>query len=316
MEYVRLGRTTQQVSRIGLGGLAFGGHYGPIDRIEMIRTVHQAVDLGVTFFDTSPTYGEGKAEELLGEALGAHLDRVVVTTRIGTGGALELGTWRNNDRASIISRVESSLKRLRRDYIDLVLLYGPDPHTPPAETMETLLELKESGKILHAGTCDGDEERLREFHRYGRFDALQVPYNMLNRTAEDSAIPAARSMGMAFLVCEPFLCGLLHGHHHQNAVFDLSDRRVRDRRFRGQRYRNSVETVNRLRRLAEQEGLSLTQLSLGWLLQNPAVTVAVCGAKSAQQVRQIAAAGASRLTPEQMFLVEQTVGPRMFEQPV
>jgi myo-inositol catabolism protein IolS len=315
MEYVNLGRTTQKVSRIGLGGLAFGGHYGPLETIDVLRTIHQAIDLGVTFFDTSPTYGDGRAEELLGEALGAHVDRIVIATKIGGGGVSELGTWRNNDRASILKRVELSLKRLGRDYIDLVLLYGPDPHTPPGETMETLLELKQAGKILYTGTCDGDEGRLREFQRYGRFDAVQVPYNVLNRTAEKQIMPFCRTTGTAFLACEPFLCGLLHGRLHQNAVFDLTDLRVRDRRFRGQRYRNNVEMVNRLRRLAEQEGMTLTQLALGWLLQNPAVQLAVCGAKDAQQVRQIAAAGSSLLTPDQVFLLEQTVGPQMFEHP-
>jgi aryl-alcohol dehydrogenase-like predicted oxidoreductase len=315
MEYVRLGRTTQEVSRIGLGGLAFGGHYGPIEKIDILRTIHQAVDLGVTFFDTSPTYGDGRAEELLGEALGGHLDRVVISTKIGGGGVSELGTWRNNDRVSIIKRVEASLKRLGRDYLDLVLLYGPDPHTPPGETMDVLLELKGAGKILYTGTCDGDEERIRELQRYGRFDVIQQPYNMLNRTAGKELIPLCGTSGMAFLACEPFLCGLLHGNLHQNAVFDLTDLRVRDRRFRGQRYRDNVGTVNRLRRLAEQEGMTLTQLALGWLLQNPAVHVAVCGAKDAQQVRQIAGAGNSLLSPDQLFLVDQTVGPHMFEQP-
>jgi myo-inositol catabolism protein IolS len=315
MEYVRLGRTTQEVSRIGLGGLAFGGHYGPIEKIDIVRTIHQAIDLGVTFFDTSPTYGEGRAEEVLGEALGAHIDRVVISTRIGGGGVSDLNTWRNNDRVSIIRRVEASLKRLGRDHLDLVSLYGPDPHTPPAETMEALLELKRAGKILYTGTCDGDEGRIRELQRHGRFDVVQVPYNLLNRTAEQAVLPLCVTAGTGFVACEPFLCGLLHGTHHQNAVFDLTDLRVRDRRFRGQRYRNNVGMVNRLRRLAEQEGMTLTQLALGWLLQNPAVHVAVCGAKDAQQIRQIAAAGSSLLNADQLFLVDQTVGPPMFEQP-
>lgn len=315
MEYLRLGRTTQEVSRIGLGGLAFGGHYGPIEKIEILRTIHQAIDGGITFFDTSPTYGDGRAEELLGEALGAHLDRVVIATKLGGGGVSEFGTWRSNDRASIIRRVEGSLKRLGRDYLDLVQIYGPDPHTPPAETMEALLELKRAGKILCSGTCDADATRLREFFRHGRLEALQVPYNILNRTAEGELIPLCQATGMALIACEPFLCGLLHGHLHQNAVFDLTDRRVHDRRFRGQRFRDNVETVNRLRRLAEQEGMTLTQLSLGWLLQNPAVRVAVCGAKDAQQMRQIVAAATSQLTPDQLFLVDQIVGRQMFEQP-
>lgn len=315
MEYVRLGRTTQEVSRIGLGGLAFGGHYGPIEKIDIVRTIHQAIDLGVTFFDTSPTYGDGRAEEVLREALGAHLDRVVIATKIGGGGASEFSTWRNNDRVSIIKRVEGSLKRLGRDYIDLVMIYGPDPHTPPAETMEALLELKRAGKILYCGTCDPDSERLREFLRHGRLDAIQAPYNILNRTVEQELLPFCHATSLAFLACEPFLCGLLHGRLHGNAVFDLTDQRVRDRRFRGQRYRDNVEIVNRLRRLAEQEGLTLTGLALGWLLQNPRVQVALVGAKDALQIRQVILASGNQLTPDQLFLVDQIVGRQMYEQP-
>ena len=227
----------------------------------------------------------------------------------------EFGTWRNNDRVSIIKRVEGSLKRLGRDYIDLVQIYGPDPHTPPAETMEALLELKRTGKILYSGTCDAEAGRLREFLRYGRFDALQAPYNLLNRTMEHELLTFCQATGLAFLACEPFLCGLLHGRLHQNAVFDLTDLRVRDRRFRGQRYRDNVETVNRLRRLAEQEGMTLTDLALGWLLQSPAVHIAVVGAKDAQQIRQVALASGTQLTPDQLFLVDQTVGRQMYEQP-
>lgn len=316
MEYVRLGRTTQEVSRIGLGGLAFGGHYGPIEKIDVLRTVHQAIDLGVTFFDTSPTYGEGRAEELLGEALGAHLDRVVIATRIGGGGASELGTWRNNDRLSIIGRVEGSLKRLGRDYVDLLYVYGPDPHTDPAETMDTLLELRRTGKVLYTGTCDAHAERLRAYQRHGRFDVVQAPYNILNRTLEEELLPLCRASGVALVTCEPFLCGLLHGHLHQNAVFDLADHRVRDRRFRGQRFRDNVQTVNRLRRLAEQEGVTLTQLALGWLLQNAAVDAVLCGAHSASQIRQVvAAASAPRSTPDAILEIDRTIGGRMFEQP-
>jgi len=315
MEYIKLSTTGQLLSRIGLGGLAFGGHYGPVEKIDVIRTVHAAIDLGVTYFDTSPTYGEGRGEELLGEALGAHVDRVFIATRIGTGHSSELGTWRSNDRASIVNRTETSLRRLRREAIDLLMIYGPDPHTPALETMEALHELRAAGKIRFIGTCDTEAGRVRDYLRHGRLQVVQAPYNMLNRSAESGLIPFVRAAGLALNVCEPFLAGLLHGEMHRNSTFDASDARVLDPRFRGARFRRNVETVNRLRRVAEQERLTLTGLALGWVLQNPAAGVVLCGAKNARQIREIVRASAVQLTPEQVLTIEETIGARMNEQP-
>ncbi len=315
MDYVKLGKTAQEVSRIGLGGLAFGGHYGSIEKIDIIRTIHAAIDLGVTYFDTSPTYGDGKAELLLAEALGSHLDRVFIASKIGAGIISDLGIWRSNDRATIIKRVEGTLQRLGRDHIDLYEIYGPDPHTPVSETLETLLELRAEGKIRYIGTCDTDIPRLRECLRYGRVEAVQASYNLLNRSIEEELIPFCRATGMAIVACEPFLCGLLHGELHKNSVFDMTDLRVRDRRFRGERYRNNVETVNRLRRVAEQEGLTLSQLALGWMIQNSAIQVVLCGARSPQQIRQIVASAGTPIAPDASLWVDQTIGMKMFEQP-
>lgn len=308
MEYVKLGKTSLEVSRIGLGGMAFGGLYGETRKIDVLRTIHAAIDLGVTLFDTSPTYGEGRAEELLAEGLGSHLDRVVIATKIGAGGVSDFNVWRNNDRPSIISRIDGSLKRLRRDRIDLVHIYSADPHTPMKETMETLLELKQAGKIRYIGSCETSPVFLREGLRHGRIDAAMAPYNILHRSIERGFFPFSRATGMGVLVCEPFYCGLLHGELHRNSVFDLSDVRVKDRRFRGQAYRDTVEIVNRLRACAEQEGMTLTQLSLAWVLQNAAVNVAVCGAKSASQVRHIVESRGAELTPDQMLMVDQVIG--------
>lgn len=315
MEYVRFGRTRREVSRIGLGGLAFGGGYGPIEKIDVLRTVHAALDQGITLFDTSPTYGDGRAEELLAEALGPDLGRVVIATKIGGEGVSEFTTWRTNDGPTITRRLEGSLRRLRREYVDVLQIYGPDPNTPPEHTMEALLRLQGEGKILHIGMCGADLPRLRGYHRHGRVETVLASCSMLNRTAEQELAPFCRSAGTALLACEPFLCGLLHGHLHRNSSFDAGDRRVLDPRFRGIRYRANVETVNRLRRVAEQEGLTLTALAFAWLFRNDMVTTAVCGARTASQVRQIVKASAARLTPERMLFVEQTMGRAMAEEP-
>ncbi|MFN0157532.1 MAG: aldo/keto reductase [Bacteroidota bacterium] len=313
VEYVKLGRTNQVVSRLGLGTMAFGGLYGPMPKIDVVRTVHAAIDLGITFFDTSPTYGDGRAEELLAEALGNHIDRVFIATKNGTGSVSDLNIWRSNDRESIIKRVEGSLRRLKRDHIDLYMIYGPDPHTPVKETMETLVELRQAGKIRFIGTCEADTARLRDELRYGRIEAVEAPYNVMNRMIENEVLPFCRAAGISVIASEPFLCGLLHGELHRNSVFDITDHRVLDKRFRGQRYRDNVEAVNRLRKIAEQQGVSLTQLALGWVLRNETVSVAVCGAKSAQQIRHIATNERLNIVDDQLFFIDQSVGERTFE---
>ncbi|MGA9115936.1 MAG: aldo/keto reductase [Bacteroidota bacterium] len=309
MEYAFLGRTTLQVSRIGLGGLGFGGQYGPVRKIEVLRTVHAALEQGITYFDTSPAYGDGAAESLLAEALGPDTDRVVIATKIGAGTVWELGTWRNNDGPTIRLRLESSLRRLRRDRIDILQIYGPDPHTPPGETMETLLRLRQENKVGFLGTCDADRSHMREALRWGRLEMVQSPYNLLDRSAEREVLPFCRAAGMSFAACEPFFCGLLHGELHRNAVFDLADRREKDRRFRGGAYRAAVESVNRLRAFARHAGISLTELALSWLLQNPLVAVAVCGARSPDHIREISRAQRISLTPDALVALEEMTSP-------
>jgi aryl-alcohol dehydrogenase-like predicted oxidoreductase len=315
MEYITLGRSQREVSRIGLGGMAFGNLYGPMERIDVIRTIHQAIDLGITYFDSSPSYGEGRAEELLGDALGSHLDRVFIANKVWSGNAAQPDAQRSNDRDAIVQRLDASRRRLRREWIDLYHVYGHDPYTPMSITMEAMQEVREQGKITFIGTCETEPGHLRSTVRYGKLDAVENPYNIFNRSAEYGVIPFARATGMSLMVGEPFCCGLLHGHLRRHSSFDQGDRRILDRRFRGDRYRTNVEIVNRLRSFAEQEGLTMTQLSLGWLLQNPAVGVVICGAKSPRQIKEIVAAGTSRLSPEQMSGVDQIVGNVLYEQP-
>ena len=314
MEYQSMGKLQPAISRIGLGGLPFGGHYGDIDKRDVTRTVRAAVDAGVTFFDTSPTYGNGLAETLLGEALGSDRDAVVIATKNGTGLDSSFTAWRKVDRATIIRQVETSLRRLRREYIDLYLVNGPDPRSPLAETMETLAGLQRSGKIRAIGFCTGDARMLREALQYGSPEAVLAPYSIVNRTIEEELVPFCKATTITIVACEPFCRGLLLGGMHKNSVFDLSDLRVEDKRFRGDRFRQNIEIVNRLRSFAYQEGLSLAQLALGWTMQNSVVGAALCGAKSGAQITASVAAADVRLTPEQIIAIDQIVGEDIHQQ--
>lgn len=315
MESLTLGRSSLNVSRIGLGGLPFSGQYGPIDKEDILRTTRAAVEGGITFFDTSPSYSravragrQGLAETFLSEALGADRDAVVIATKSGTTPAHSFSKWHANDRLAIARQVEESLKHLRRNRIDLYCIPEADPRSSLSEIMSALEELREAGKVRAIGFCTTETAALREVLQYGRVDAVLAPYNILNRTIEAELAPFCRATRISILACEPFCRGLLLGGMHKHSAFDRADLRVEDKRFRGERFRQNIELVNRLRSLAYQEGLSLMQLALGWVLQNAAVSVAICGAKTHQQIGEAIAAADVQLTPEQINAIDQIVG--------
>ena len=306
MQTLTLGKTSLTISRLGLGGLAFGGHLGPVNRYDIIRTIQAALEGGITLFDTSPTYGAGMAEAILGEMLGSDADRVVVATKIGSGIDSSGHFWCLNNRPNVLRQVEGSLRRLRRGRIDIYFIPGEDPSTPICQTIEAMEELRARGRIRLIGYCTSRVEDLREALKYGRIDVVQTPYNILQRPID--IVSFCRSADIPLLACEPYCRGLLPGMLHKHSSFDIDDLRIMDKRFRGERYRRNIENVNRLRTIAEQEGLTMVQLSLGWVLQNPSIAASVCGAKDRLQIRQSILASAVELNPDTIIAIDQVIG--------
>jgi aryl-alcohol dehydrogenase-like predicted oxidoreductase len=295
------------LTRVGVGGLAFGGHYGTQQKSDSMRTIRAALEQGIRFFDTSPAYGGGRAETILGDSLGAERYNVTIATRIAAVTDSPFSPERHHATEAVLQQLEESLRRLRRDYVDIYLL--DHAHQGPAlrDVIETLETLRRDGKIRKIGIVQPDTASLREALKCGRVDVIQHPYNIINRVIDAEILPFCRAARIELHVCEPFSCGLLVGHLHKNSSFDMEDRRVEDKRFRGEQYRKNIELMNRLRPLAYQEGLTLHDLALGWVLQNPLVAVALCGARLPQHIHQMVAATRVRLTPEQIIAVDQIV---------
>ena len=308
MQTLTLGKTNLTISRVALGGLPFGGHFGNVSRFDMIRTIQSAIEGGITLFDTSPAYSGGMVEELLGEILGRENSNAIVATKIGSGIDSTGHFWCLNNRPNVLRQVDGSLKRLQRECIDIYFIPGDDPTTPIGETVEAMEELRSRGKIRFIGYCTTSADRLREAMGHGHIDVVQAPYNIFNRTIEPRFILFCRATNTPIIACEPYCRGLLTGTLHKNSSFDVGDLRIEDKRFRGERYRNNIENVNRLRTIAEQEGLSLIQLALGWILQNPKITGVICGAKNRLQIRQSIIASGIELTPDTIMAVDQIVG--------
>jgi aryl-alcohol dehydrogenase-like predicted oxidoreductase len=302
MQFIRLGRTDLTVSRVGLGTYAFGGFYGGVSPTTAAQIVQAALDVGVTLFETGSSYGP--AEEFLTEALGSSRNRVIIVVQMCPCAATE-GGERCGLREWIIRDVEVSLKRLQREYIDVYQIGTPEPWWSIQETMEVMQELRGSGKVRYVGFANPSTSILRDALKGGRIETVQATYNILQRSVEHEVLPFVRATRMGLLVCEVFGRGLLSGRFQMNSIFQEDDLRARDKRFRGEAFRMHVENVNRLRSLAGQEGLTLPQLALGWVFQNPVVAAAVCGATSPHHIRQAATATGIELTPEQSLAIDQ-----------
>ena len=305
MEHVRLGRTGLPVSRLCLGTMTFGLQ---CDEPTAVAILDRAAEGGIDFLDTSDAYPlggdlatRGVTEEILGRWLKGKRDRFIVATKCfaPTGPApFDAG----NSRKHILSAVDASLRRLQTDYIDLYQLHGYDPHTPIDETLSALDDLVRQGKVRYTGCSNFLTYQLvravgrSETLRLARFDSVQPRYNLLFRQIEREMLPFCAEEGVGVIPYNPLAGGLLSGKHSGTAPppegsrFTLGtaaqiyqDRYWHDREF---------GTVERLRQLAEQAGVSLVTLAVAWVLANRAVTAPIIGASRPGQLDlSLAAAG-------------------------
>jgi aryl-alcohol dehydrogenase-like predicted oxidoreductase len=261
----------------------------------------------VTFFDTAQAYGFGAAEELLGEALAPDLasrrEEVVLATKGGLrpeGG----GVVRDSGRGWLRSGVESSLRALGVETIDLYQVHWPDPAVPFTETAETLSELVDEGKIAHVGVSNFDVEQMREFSRGYPLESLQPPYHMFRREVEEEILPHAGEHDIGVMAYGPLAHGLLTGQLDEAAEFDADDWREAHPAFAGQTYRTNLRVVDELAGVAADLGCTLSQLAIAWVLAHPAVHVAIVGSRRAAHVTEAAEAASLELPRDALDRVE------------
>ena len=218
MEFVNISGTSLIVSRIGLGTWAIGGWmWGGTDEAQSIRTIHEAFDRGVTFFDTAPVYGFGRSEEILGKALleGGRRNRVVIATKVGLDWR-DATPFRNASKARIMKEVEDSLRRLQTDVIDLYQVHWPDPNTPIAETATAMAELHRAGKIRAIGVSNFSPSQMDEFRAIAPLHTTQPPYNLFERSIEKDVLPYAVERGINTIAYGALCRGLLSGRMTKN----------------------------------------------------------------------------------------------------
>ncbi|MFE5796181.1 aldo/keto reductase [Streptomyces sp. NPDC056503] len=316
-QYRSLGRTGVKVSPLCLGTMMFGAR-GNADHEDSVRIIHRALDAGVNFVDTADVYSAGESETIVGKALaGGRRDDVVLATKFH--GALGDGpNERGNSRRWIIREVENSLRRLGTDWIDLYQVHRPEPDTDFDETLGALTDLVRQGKIRYIGTSTFEPSAIVEgqwtAERRGRerVVAEQPPYSLLARGVEREVLPVAERYGLGVLVWSPLAGGWLSGRYREGAPQPVSSRAERQaERFDITSPENAakLDAAEALARLAEEAGLTLVQLALAFVLEHPAVTSAIIGPRTFDQLESQLGADAIRLDQDVLDRIDKIVPP-------
>ncbi len=270
MQYATLGKSGPEVSRIALGCMSLSASR----EAEGIRIIHRAIDLGINFFDTADLYEKGLNEVMVGKALKDKRKRLVLATKVGNQWRSDGSGWDWNPRkAYIIASVEESLRRLQTDYIDLYQLHGGTIDDPIDETIEALEILQASGKILHYGISSIRPNVIREYARRSRITSVMMQYSLLDRRPEEAILDLLREQGIGVLARGPLAQGLLVDKAEKDYLGHAAERvRVAREAIR------SCVTDNRVPAC----------VALGYVLAHPAVTAAVAGARTLEQLEDMA----------------------------
>ncbi|HTX62122.1 MAG TPA: aldo/keto reductase [Acidimicrobiales bacterium] len=307
MELRTVGRSGLQVSVLGLGCNNFGPH---IDEDAARAVVWASVDAGVTFFDTSDSYGGGRSEEYLGRALAGHRDEVVVATKFASrvgDGPYDAGASRKH----CIAACEASLRRLGTDYIDLYYQHFPDPKTPVEETLETLDTLVRAGKVRYvansnfAGWQVVEAEYVARVRGTTRFIANQYRWSLLERGIEIGVVPACAAYDVAVVPFFPLASGLLTGKYERGKPPPEGTRLASSPRFQQAATDAAFDTLDRLSVIGEKAGRSLLELAIGWLAAQPVVPSVLVGATKPEQAVANAAAAQVTLSAEEVAAVSE-----------
>jgi len=290
MEYRPLGRTGVHVSKLCLGAMMFGA-WGNTDHDDCIRIIHRALDAGINFVDTADVYSAGESEEILGKALKGRRDDVVLATKLGVP-MDDDPNHRGGSRRWIITEVENSLRRLSTDYIDLYQLHRPDPDTDIDETLAALTDLVEQGKVRYIGSSSFSAGQIVEAQwvacdrRLERFRTEQPPYSILVRGIELDVLPTAQRHGMGILTYSPLAGGWLSGSWSADSSPASPARQRLAARFDMSLPENQrkLQAVQRLAKLADEAGMSLIALAIAFVINHPAVTSAIIGPRTMEQL--------------------------------
>jgi aryl-alcohol dehydrogenase-like predicted oxidoreductase len=311
----KLGGQGLAVSAIGLGCMGMSQSYGPADEAESIATLHRAIELGCTFLDTAEVYGPFTNEDLLGRALYAKRDQVVIATKFGF--KIEDGKNRGTDSrpAHIREVVEDSLKRLRTDHIDLLYQHRVDRAVPIEDVAGAVGELVSQGKVRFFGLSEAGVGTIRRAHAVHPVSAVQSEYSLWERNLERDVIPALRELGIGLVPFSPLGRGFLTGAVQRAEDYPADDFRRNDPRYQGENFDANVRAAQVVRDIAEAHGAKPGQIALAWVLHKGEDFVPIPGTKRRSYLEENVAAAAIRLDAAQMAALDEALAPEKIAGP-
>jgi aryl-alcohol dehydrogenase-like predicted oxidoreductase len=301
MEHATLG--TLDVGRIGLGAMSMAGVYSRegLDDTEAVRTIHRALELGVTLVDTAEIYGPYTNEELVGRAIADRREQVVLATKFGFVSHAGPGPGHlDSSPANIRAAVEGSLRRLGTDYIDLYYQHRVDPATPIEDVAGTLSELVAEGKVRHIGLSEAGPETIRRAHAVHPVAAVQSEYSLWTRDQEPKVLPLLRELGIGFVAYSPLGRGFLTGAIRSQDDLAADDSRTSNPRFADGNFDHNLRLLAEVDAVAAEVGATPAQIALAWLLAQGEDIVPIPGTRHTHRLEENVAADAVKLTGEQI----------------
>lgn len=311
----KLGQQGLEVSALGLGCMGMSQSYGVPDDAESVATIHRAIELGVTLFDTAEVYGPYTNEELLGRALKGRREQVVIATKFGF--RIEDGQIVGvNSRPEHVRKVaESSLRRLGTDYIDLFYQHRVDPDVPIEETVGAMSDLVQEGKVRFLGLSEAGEENIRRAHAVHPISALQSEYSLWERNLEPRIIPLLRELGIGLVPFSPLGRGFLTGQAVRAEEYAEGDFRRGDPRFQGENFDANMRAAAVVKDLAVQKNATAGQVALAWLLSKGEDIVPIPGTKRRKYLEENVAAATVALSPAELEQLDAALAPEVVAGP-